>query len=367
MFRTILLAAVTACFPFSICLAANELANTHSSNAVLLQYHHVSNSTPAITSVTPEQFEAHLQLIEALDMVVLPVGDIISDIQSGRPVPKNAVAITFDDGYESIYSEAFPRLKKRNWPFTVFINPLAIEDGHGSQMTWQQLNDMQKHGATIANHSHYHNHLLQRLEHETETAWLTRTLDDIRLAQSWLNEKLKVKKTWVAYPYGEMNETLKTALLLEGYLGFSQQSGPINHTTDWQAIPRFPASGIYANVNTLKTKLASLAFEVIQTSPSHELRMAGEPFPIFRLVVKDRDIARHTIQCFHNGASIETNVERKKDQKNGSLLTITTMPEGDLPLGRSRVNCTAKSTSSNRYYWHSMPFIATNKNREFVD
>ena len=32
-------------------------------NAVILLYHHISDSTPASTSVTPETFEQHLQYL----------------------------------------------------------------------------------------------------------------------------------------------------------------------------------------------------------------------------------------------------------------------------------------------------------------
>lgn len=364
MFRTILLS--TLCLLPISSLATDNPPQTIQSNAVILQYHHVSADTPAITSVTPEQFESHLQLIEELNMVVLPVGDLISDIHAGRALADNAVAITFDDGYESIYTQAFPLLKKRNWPFTVFVNPLAIEERHGKQMSWAQLSEMKHHGATIVNHSHYHNHLLQKHEDESENTWLTRTMKDINLAQAWLEEKLDTKYKWLAYPYGEMNEALKTALLLDGYLGFSQQSGAINHTTDWQAIPRYPASGIYANLNTLRTKLQSLAFTVLNSAPSHELRYAGQNLPKFQLTVAEQDIARHTVQCFYNGSPIKTEVI-KQDVDGTSALVISTQALDKLPLGRTRYNCTAKSKTKNRYYWHSIPFIATNEERQFVD
>ena len=338
-------------------LSKSQLVPASYDYATLIQYHHVSNKTPAITSVTGEQFQAHLELIESLGFQILPLPDVISSIKNNIPFNKKTLAITFDDAYASIYENAFPLLKKRNWPFTIFVNPKAIDAGHSRQLSWAMLKEMQKNGATIANHSHEHNHLLKRLDGETKAQWLTRTQKDIQTAQHRLKEKLGIQNKWLAYPYGEFDEDLQNLLTEMGFLGFSQQSGAINISTDMLAIPRFPASGIYANVNTLKTKLLSRPFYVQGQKPKYKIRDVSEEAPELVLTVNKKDINHRYAQCYFSGKRVETKKEIK-----GTELTISTQFNGSLPHGRSRYNCTAPSLSQKIYYWHSMPFITLKDN-----
>ena len=48
---------------------------------VVLLYHHVDTSTPAITSITPTQFDKHLKIIEAEAFTVLPLGQLLENSQ----------------------------------------------------------------------------------------------------------------------------------------------------------------------------------------------------------------------------------------------------------------------------------------------
>lgn len=322
----------------------------------------MDSKTPNSTSVSPETFAKHLNLIEELGVQVLPLGTIIETIQSGKPFKQDTLAITFDDGFKSIYENAYPLLKEKGYPFTVFINPKATLEKHSSQMTWQQLKEIIENGATISNHTYEHNHLLARLENETDEQWLKRTSEDINKAQRILEEKLDIKNKWVAYPYGEFDLPLKQLLKQQGYLGFSQQSGPINQTTDWQAIPRFPASGIYANTNTLKTKIKSLPFNIISTEPAAKLYGPDDPTPTLKLTVKKHDINVYGLQCYYAGKPMET-----KKEVEGDAIKIITEYEGTLPTSRSRYNCTAPSLSEKRYYWYSMPFIKLGANKIWQD
>jgi hypothetical protein len=74
----------------------------HAFSLVVLQYHHVDASTPSITSVTPEQFAQHMALLEEEKMVVVDLEDVTHAILNGETIPDRAVAITFDDAYQSI-------------------------------------------------------------------------------------------------------------------------------------------------------------------------------------------------------------------------------------------------------------------------
>ncbi|GAA6133662.1 polysaccharide deacetylase family protein [Oceaniserpentilla sp. 4NH20-0058] len=331
-------------------------------HAVIVQYHHVSEATPPSTSISPEGFAEHLQLIDDLGFQVLPLIDVIEGLHSGIGFKQKTLAITFDDSYDSIYTTAFPLLKARNLPFTIFVNPLAIDEQHGSTMTWENLIEMQTQGATIANHSQEHLHLLKKIDNETQLDWKQRIQGDILTAQNRLVEKLGIKNRYFAYPYGEFDEALKQLLSELNFISFSQQSGPINISNDFQSLPRFPASGIYANPATLKVKLNSLPFQIINVEPKPIIRSELESAPQLILTVKPNNIHYQQAQCFYQGEAIDTTAQLVED-----TLVIQAQFNGPLALGRSRYNCTAPSKTSREYYWYSIPFITIGENNTWVD
>ena len=53
-------------------------------HAVVLVYHHVSAETPALTSVTPEVFESHLDYLQDHDFTVWPLARIIDALEKGE-------------------------------------------------------------------------------------------------------------------------------------------------------------------------------------------------------------------------------------------------------------------------------------------
>ena len=71
---------------------------------VILLYHHVDVNTPAITSISPDQFDKHLAIIEKEGFRVLSLDTLIDNALNGDADVKE-VAITFDDAYISIYRE----------------------------------------------------------------------------------------------------------------------------------------------------------------------------------------------------------------------------------------------------------------------
>ncbi len=90
-------------------------------SGVVLEYHHVATDTPPSTSVTPTQFEAHMEHLSDNDFHVWSLPKLVETVRAGGDIPERTVALTFDDAYASVYDEVFPRLQERGWPFTVFV------------------------------------------------------------------------------------------------------------------------------------------------------------------------------------------------------------------------------------------------------
>ena len=326
-------------------------------NAAILLYHHVSSSTPASTSISPEAFKSHMEYLDAHHTVV-SLQDVVSAIQHNTTLPENAVAITFDDGYANILDNAHPILADLGFPYTVFINPDEIGVGP-KQLTWEQVIAMHNDGVVFANHTLDHLHMLNGEQAMGERAWLEKVWQNVESAEKKIEDKLDISLKYLAYPFGEYNTALANKLKTEGYIGFGQHSGAVGPSSDMQALPRFPAAGPYANLATLKTKLNSLAMPVTQSShkdPRMTTRNLSSPIS---LTIDSDDVRLTQVNCFFGGDPIETSLEE-------NVLTFTL--DETLPVGRSRVNCTAPSNAqSGRYYWYSTPFFVADEDGNYPD
>ncbi|MEO9944758.1 polysaccharide deacetylase family protein [Paraglaciecola sp.] len=333
---------------FSIQLWAND-------NAVILVYHHVSTSTPPVTSVSPETFREHMSYLHK-HHTVLPLQKVVESLQNKQPLPDKAVAITFDDGYQNIYENAHPIMQEFKFPYTIFVNPPLIGKAH-YQLDWEQVKEMTTQGVSFANHSNHHSHMLTRAANESEDSWLKRSTLDVQQAEQQLTEKLGYSLKYFAYPYGEFNNKLKNRLTELGYVSFAQHSGAIASYSDFSALPRFPAAGIYSNINTLKVKLNSLAMPVSNVSPDDPVIISAPQNLIFN--VDDADLNSQQINCFQNNEVVSKKVIDK--QIRLTLNPIST-------AGRHRINCTAPSKKYNsRYYWFSQPFFMATTDGKWID
>ena len=76
--------------------------------------------------VTVSQFEHLLDAIHRFGHPML-LGDAVSRMAAGEELAPGTVALTFDDGYRDLYVRAYPLLKSRRTPATVFLTTSAID------------------------------------------------------------------------------------------------------------------------------------------------------------------------------------------------------------------------------------------------
>ena len=308
-------------------------SSTHANNshAVVLLYHHVSSETPAITSISPDKFEEQLDYIQQNGFSVWPLTKIMDHLDNDIQIPDKTLAITFDDAYQSIYSEAYPRLKSRGMPFTIFVTTESIDQRYNNQLTWQELSIMAKNGASLANHTVSHAHLLHRPDNETDLEWQQRMRKEIQEAQQRISEETGSQLKLFAYPYGEHNEALKKIAKELGYTAFGQQSGAIGPLTNRQSIPRFPIAGNYIDIDDFKLKINTLAMPATDISQQDNPLEHQLTRPTLSLSFVDT-VNKQALQCFGSGQG-KLNITW-----SGNTATVT--PNSDIPIGRSRYNCT---------------------------
>ena len=335
--------------PFSLksALLATMLASaTFQAHAdlVVLQYHHVDDSTPASTSTTVALFRDQLGMIEELGLDVVSLEPGTRKALAGELDDTQQIAITFDDAYESVYRTAAPMLEDKGYPYTVFVNTDAV--GGRGYMTWDQLEEFQNDDSiTIANHSTDHNHMVQRPD-ESNEAWRERTRVSLDKAQSVLADRLNVESAMFAYPYGEYSETLESMLADRGWYGFGQQSGAIGKYSHRTRLPRFPMATTYGQLDSLKTKLTSRALPVDAATLPDGVMDRNPPTLALRLP-ESLDPGRMT--CFASGQG------RIDFEVNNSTDVTLTAPKA-FDSRRFRYNCTYPAGNGS-FYWLSQQWL----------
>lgn len=344
--------ALTALLALSV--AAGTADAGAESHAVVLLYHHVDEDTPASTSVTPAAFERHLDYLWDNNFFVLPLAEILDAMATGRPLPGNAIAITFDDAYESVYRVASPMLRERRWPFTVFVSTGYVDNGYGNYMTWSQLRELADDGATIGNHSLAHAHPLDRLPGESRSAWLARFREDLLEAAQRIEDETGAATKLYAYPYGEFGDALEQVIADLGWYGVGQQSGVIGPDTPLTSAPRFPISTSFSEMSDFVLRVRARPLPVRVISPEDRLLEPGARAPVLELELTNSMYAPATIGCYtSDGTPIDV---RWRNERRFRIQAQS--PPG---VGRGKYTCTAPYPDEQGVFgWYSHLWVTTN-------
>src|SRR5437660_10395724 len=92
---------------------------------LILAYHGISTHDEHLWDdsmfMSAQIFQRRLELIERSGCAVLPLPEAIERLYANS-LPERSVAITFDDGTQDFYSTAFPLLRERGFPVTVYLS-----------------------------------------------------------------------------------------------------------------------------------------------------------------------------------------------------------------------------------------------------
>lgn len=162
----------------------------------------------------------------------------VIDAENGKgTLPDNAVLLSFDDGYETMYNVVFPLLKAYNYP-AVFApvtgwldTPANQKIAYADKMldrsvfaTWSQVKEMEQSGLVeVASHTHnLHNGInanpsggqlpaviapeYKNGKYETEDAYKNRLKSDFTRSVQTLVNHIGKKPRVMVWPYGQFND-----------------------------------------------------------------------------------------------------------------------------------------------------------------
>lgn len=170
----------------------------------IITYHAIGDD-PSPLFTPPSTFEAQLASLAAAGYQTLPLAAVVDWLKGGSSPPAKSIALTFDDGYLSVYTEAWPRLKEYGFSATVFL--VTDYCGRDNQwpgqpnsvptrplMNWSQVREMAGRGWEFAPHSRTHRPLPTLTPAEIEA--------DILASQSAVRAQTGQEARLFAQPYG---------------------------------------------------------------------------------------------------------------------------------------------------------------------
>ncbi len=111
------------------------------------------------------------------------------------------ISITFDDGYESIYSILTPLLVNKNIPFTIFVTPKFVKSNESRFINKKQLFELSSLG-NIEIGAHGYNHLnLVNLSQD-------KLINEVFDSKKFIEDVIGKKVNYFSYPYGQTNKSI---------------------------------------------------------------------------------------------------------------------------------------------------------------
>jgi peptidoglycan/xylan/chitin deacetylase (PgdA/CDA1 family) len=192
--------------------------------AIVLMYHNVGippkDALLRGLYVTPRMFRFQMWYLKVAGFNVVPLKEILAYMK-GNISGRRIVAITFDDGYQDFYDNAYPVLKSYDYPATVFL----VSDYIGREnlwdyknvnarkklLGWKYVHELKGRGIVFGSHTKTHPFLSTLSQPEID--------EELMGSKAHLEETLQLPVEFFCYPFGDYDDRVKDAVQEAGYLG----------------------------------------------------------------------------------------------------------------------------------------------------
>lgn len=235
-------------------------SNLDPTRVVILGYHDFSSTKePTQMLIKTSSFRQQMQAIKDSNLKVISMEDFIAWKKGKKKIEDKSVVITIDDGWKTVYTEAYPVLKEFGYPFTVFLYTDYV-DGGGAALTTPMIKEMQKNGCTVGSHSisHPYPSKVKKEKAKGEKSFTNYLQGELGESRKELREKFGTSVNSYAYPGGHFCDEMHPISEAIGYdCMFTVLPGKTTISTPNFTIPRYIVLGthdyIFSNAITFKS------------------------------------------------------------------------------------------------------------------
>lgn len=250
----------------------------------ILTYHKITDDFDwGITRQKVDQFERGIKFLHDQGYKTASLEETLNPPKD----PDRKVVITFDDGYEDLYLNAFPILQKYDFTACIFVVTGYI--GKESDwdyawgrykrrhLSWRQIEEMLDAGFCLGSHTVNHPDLTKISKQFVEY--------ELRRSKEYLEDRLGKRVDFLSYPFGRYNAFVQEEAERLGYR--AAYTLCVKNTADRFKTFAIPRWGVYLldSPLTLKIKLSQsrllwiedMKGRIINLFPSWTTILKGSP------------------------------------------------------------------------------------------
>ncbi len=217
-----------------ICILLPSLCYAQDSVCVpILMYHSVTDDEPDNPyAISLKLFEEHISGLIEMGYTPVFLSQLADYVENGKDLPQKPICITFDDGYQNNYTNAYPILKKYNAKATIFVIGVSVGKSMYKDTTYEmsphfgynEAREMVKSGLIDIQSHTYDMHQwpafeggiarenILRLEGESIMDYVLKLRRDISMSRKKIEGELGKKLYAVAYPTGRYDNITELTL-----------------------------------------------------------------------------------------------------------------------------------------------------------
>ncbi len=254
---------------------ASSIRYSGHNELTVIGYHEIIDPAQALDpdyATSPDDFRQQMAWLHRNQYHFVSIDDILASRRGQKPLPNNAVLLTFDDGYRSVYDNAYPVLKTYHAPAVVALVGSWLS-GSDDQMvdfdhkkvsrheffTWNQLHEMVNSGLIeLGNHTFAlhdgilanpqgnmepavttHRYDAKTQRYESQSRYKKRLSADLKQNIDFFRQHGFNAPRIMVWPYGSYNgSAAEIAVRLGMPLALTLEDGPNTSTTPLTALRR---------------------------------------------------------------------------------------------------------------------------------
>ncbi len=180
----------------------------------ILLYHNIDGK--GAFSMDLPVIRSHFQLFKNKKIRVIKLSELINRLDKPVPFDDRVIVITFDDGFNSMYTKLLPLVKEFQYPVTLFIYSDLFMKMKKTGLNWEKLRYLDKNGIDIQAHSKSHADLVH-LSGENTPGSRGNLFREIYLSKKAMEIYLGKEILFFAFPYGKYDLNIVELASVAGY------------------------------------------------------------------------------------------------------------------------------------------------------